>query len=66
MAAVTEVRARSSTLSVEVVERVPVFPGMRYPNRPMLVVDLSQVTDLDQFAGGKTNSGPMATTSARS
>lgn len=53
MAAVAEVRARSSTLSVEVVERVPVFPGMRYPNRPMLVVDLSQVIDLDQFAGWK-------------
>lgn len=47
----TAVDVRSSTLSFEVVERVPAFPGMRYPSRPMLVVDLAAISDLDRFGG---------------
>lgn len=45
----TAVQVRSSFLPITVVERAPVFPGIRYPYRPAIVVDLAAVAGMDPF-----------------
>lgn len=45
------VELRSSTLDVDVVATAPVFPGMRHPGQPVLVVDRAALAGLDRFAG---------------
>lgn len=45
------VQIRGSTLPVDVVDTAPAFPGMRYPHRPMLVVDRQTLTGLDPYGG---------------
>jgi len=45
------VELRASTLDVAITATAPAFPGMRYPGRPVLVVDLRSLTGLDSYAG---------------
>jgi putative ABC transport system permease protein len=47
----TAVQVRRSDLPVTVVERAPAFPGIRYPFRPAVVVDLGTLAGLDPFGG---------------
>ncbi|WP_299951914.1 FtsX-like permease family protein [uncultured Modestobacter sp.] len=46
-----EVALRSTDLSVDVVHRFSTFPGLRHAHRPMLVVDLQAVQELDRLGG---------------
>jgi putative ABC transport system permease protein len=45
----TAVQVRSTSLPITVVDRAPAFPGIRYPYRPAIVVNLAAVADLDPF-----------------